>query len=210
MRVRSRAENRGCLPRPDGVNRPTGQQKEDGACAVDGLRTRDVDDAAERRPGDDRRLARGSVRGNGAREQRNRNERGEQCLHRRHLERARDTDHEDQREDRMRGQRRVRTADAQAECRERLDEHACLQHAAPIEVIGDVTCDEHEEERGNELRKADEPEIERASGQRVDLPADADGEHLVREHREYAREPEQDEWAFRAQQLAAIRHRIAA
>ena len=63
-------------------------------------------------------------------------------------------------------------------------------------MVGDMARDEHEEERRQELREADEPEVERTPGQRVDLPADGDGEHLVRDHREYAREPEQHERAL--------------
>ena len=73
---------------------------------------------------------------------------------------------------------------------ERLGDHAALQHATPIETVGDVSGDEHQQERRQELREADEAEVERATGQRVDLPAHAHREHLVRDHRGDAREPD--------------------
>ena len=45
---------------------------------------------------------------------------------------------------------------------------------------------------------ADEPEIERAVGELVHLPADADGQHLHCAGRENAREPEFEEWRVAA------------
>jgi len=60
-----------------------------------------------------------------------------------------------------------------------------------------VPCNEDQKERGNELRKPDQTEIERAAGQRIDLPPDADCKHLVRNHRGDARKPEQDERTMR-------------
>ena len=92
-----------------------------------------------------------------------------------------------------------RAADAKAQGGERFGDHAELQHAAAVEMIGDVAGDQHQEERRHELREPDEPEVERAAGQRVDLPSDGDREHLVRDHREHAREPEQHERPVREQ-----------
>ena len=68
----------------------------------------------------------------------------------------------------------------------RLDDLADAHDAAPIVAVGDVTDDQHQRHRGQELREPDKPEVERAAGQRVDLPADRDRLHLVREHRRSA------------------------
>ena len=84
-------------------------------------------------------------------------------------------------------------AERESAGRERFDDHARLQHATSIESIGDVSGDQHQQERRNELGKPDEPEVERAARQSIDLPADADRQHLVRDHRGDAREPEQNE-----------------
>jgi hypothetical protein len=53
--------------------------------------------------------------------------------------------------------------------------------------------DQDEHERRQELHEADDPEIERASRERIDLPADSDGEHLVGDDRRDASEPQEDE-----------------
>ena len=81
---------------------------------------------------------------------------------------------------------------AERECAggERFHDHARLQDAAPIETVGNVSRDQHQQKRRNELREADEAKVERAIRQRIDLPADADGEHLVRDHCSDARKPE--------------------
>jgi hypothetical protein len=76
-------------------------------------------------------------------------------------------------------------------------------------VIRGVPCDEDEKERRYELGEADETEIERAPRERIHLPADTHRKHLVRNHREHARKPEEDERALRAQLFAGARHRDA-
>ena len=75
-------------------------------------------------------------------------------------------------------------------------------------MIGDVAGWQHQQERRQELGEADEPEVERAPGQRVHLPTDGDGEHLVREHREDPREPEPHERVLGAKPPAAVTTRV--
>jgi hypothetical protein len=55
---------------------------------------------------------------------------------------------------------------------------------------------QHQQKRRDELRESDEAKVERAVRQRIDLPADANGKHLVRDHRGDARKPEEDERAL--------------
>ena len=73
------------------------------------------------------------------------------------------------------------------------DELAHAEDAPAIEAIGDVPDDQHERKRRQELHEADETEVERAAGQRVDLPADGDRQHLIRHDRRDPREPQAGE-----------------
>jgi hypothetical protein len=47
-----------------------------------------------------------------------------------------------------------------------------------VAAIGDLSDQERQEDDRQELRQADQPEIERAAGQRVELPAHRDAQHL--------------------------------
>lgn len=59
--------------------------------------------------------------------------------------------------------------------------------------VGDVAREQQERDGRKELREPDKPEIERAAGQRVDLPADRDHLHLQADIGEGAHTPEQHE-----------------
>jgi len=63
---------------------------------------------------------------------------------------------------------------------------AANQEFAAVENVGDVTRQEEEHDAGEELRQADEAEVEGALGDFVDLPADGDGLHFEGEHDEAA------------------------
>ena len=63
---------------------------------------------------------------------------------------------------------------------------AANQDFAAVENVGDVACQEKQNNTGEELRQADEAEVEGALGDFVDLPADGDGLHFEGEHDEAA------------------------
>ena len=63
---------------------------------------------------------------------------------------------------------------------------AANQDFAAVENVGDVARQEEEHDTGEELRQADEAEVEGALGDFVDLPADGDGLHFEGEHDEAA------------------------
>ena len=52
---------------------------------------------------------------------------------------------------------------------------------APRQAVGELPGRQREERQRQELHEPDEPEVERVAVDRVDLPADRDGEHLRRE-----------------------------
>ena len=64
---------------------------------------------------------------------------------------------------------------------------AANQDFAAIENVGDMTRQEEEHDAGEELRQADEAEVEGALGDFVDLPANGNGLHLRGEDDEEAR-----------------------
>ena len=176
-----------------------GQQEQEDSDHVHGTRTRDVEEAADRRPDDHRRLRGRRIARDCAWKHRARHQCRQERRHRRHLESAPGADDKDQREDRVFGDPALETAESQTRRGERLDNHANLEDDAPVESVGDVAGDQHQQERRNELREADKTEVERAAGQRIDLPTHADGEHLIRDHRGDPRKPIQNERALREQ-----------
>ena len=98
----------------------------------------------------------------------------QQSRHCRPLERARGGADGDEREDsspiepahdRSQGQRRRRQG------RHQFTE---ADNSAPVVAVGHVTYGKRQHHHGHELHEPDEPQIERASGQRVEMPADGD------------------------------------
>jgi len=79
-----------------------------------------------------------------------------------------------------------------------VDEWSC-SNIPNIYAVGDVTDDEQQRDRRRELREADQAEIECAIRQRVHLPANGDGLHLIGESAREPRDPEADERAMRQQ-----------
>src|SRR6266540_3793309 len=64
---------------------------------------------------------------------------------------------------------------------------------APVVSVSRLPGGEGQDDGRDELRETDEPEVERAAGQRVELPAHRDGLHVHGERGEDARAPEQGE-----------------
>ena len=83
--------------------------------------------------------------------------------------------------------------DQQRGGRDRLDDLAGDQHEAAVVAIGHLSDHEEQQHRGNELDQPDQAEIERIVGQRVELPADRDDQHVVADRHGDPREPEQHE-----------------
>ena len=73
---------------------------------------------------------------------------------------------------------------------ESLADEADAHDRAAREAIRHRAGDEHEHQRRQELRQADETEVEGIAGQVVDLPSDRHGLDLDREARRQMRDPE--------------------
>ena len=69
-------------------------------------------------------------------------------------------------------------ADGQRRGGEALERLADLQQAAPVVAVGDLARHQHERGHRQELDEADEPEVERAAGERVHLPGHRHAQHL--------------------------------
>ena len=110
-----------------------------------------------------------------------------QCLRGRHRERTR---HAEQRH-----HREHRTGRAQIQERERqqadraghVEEVAAREDLAPIVVIRGMAGGQDQQDERQELRQADQAEVQRIRSRRVDLPADRDGLHLHGKRAERAR-----------------------
>jgi hypothetical protein len=109
---------------------------------------------------------------------------------RRHLEGARGANHRDQREDRVLADTVARAQQREQQGRATLDELAQADDTAPVVTVCDMTDDEQQRDRRQELREPDQAEVEHASRQRVDLPTDGNRLHLVGEYRRQPRDPE--------------------
>ncbi len=62
-----------------------------------------------------------------------------------------------------------------------FERHAEGDDLAAVVAVGDVADDERERGHGQELGEADEAQVERAAGERIDLPAHGDGDDLERQ-----------------------------
>ena len=195
------------MDQADEINHRAGHQEKRDAACVDSGRAGDVDEAAERRPGDDRRLSRRGVACQRTWKQSARHEQRKQCRHRRHLKCPRSAHDENQHEDQALGDPALIAAERESAGGERLDDHARLQDATSIETVGDVSCRQHQHKRWNELHESDKAKIERAVRQRIDLPANADGQHLIGHCRGRAREPEAGEGAMAKRRYVRGAHR---
>src|SRR5207253_202088 len=75
----------------------------------------------------------------------------------------------------------------------RLDELAYRCDQAAVVPVRDLADDQGEEHDRRELRETDQPEVQRAAGQLVELPPDGDPQHVERDVGEHPRAPEQGE-----------------
>ncbi len=166
-----------------------------------------VKEAAERRPADRRKLHRGGGGGDRPGKQRCRHNRRQQGLLGRGLERARDPEDEDGREDEFFGDPSGDRREHERGRDRRLDDLANLQHAAPVVPVGDLAGHQHEHRHWQELHKADETEVEGAAGQLIHLPGDGDAHHHEAERRAGARAPIEHE---RTMAQDGVRHGVVA
>jgi hypothetical protein len=74
-----------------------------------------------------------------------------------------DADDEDQRKYQMLGDLSLIAVESETAGRERFGDHARLQHPPSIEAVRDMSRDQHQQDRRNELRKPDQVEVERAT-----------------------------------------------
>ena len=79
-------------------------------------------------------------------------------------------------------------------------------HGPPRDAIGELAGRQREERQRQELGEPDEPEVERAVADRVDLPADRDNHHLRREAVREQRSPEKPEAAHAESRGQALPH----
>ena len=87
---------------------------------------------------------------------------------------------------------------------DRLDDLAGRQDRAAVIAIGHLPDHQHQQDAGDELHEADEPEVERIAGQFVELPADRHHQHLVGHRGRHAREPELHERAVPQDEVGVI------
>ncbi len=156
-------------------------------------RTGEIDEAADRRARDRRELPGTRIHRDRAREQRGRHQVRHDRLPRRHRERARDAEHDHHREYRPGDGEPGQREREQRERAQALERDAQCEDARAVAAIGDVACGQHQQHERQELGQANQAEVERLAGDRVDLPADRDRLHLHRDRREQPRRQEAHE-----------------
>ena len=127
------------------------------------------------------------------RDQLARHEGRHQRAHRGPLERARGADDGDEREHPLDAEPSGQRAERERRRGDALHALADARDHPPVVTIGRLADQEGQKNHRQELREPDEPEVERAARERVHLPADRDGLHVIRERREDSREPEERE-----------------
>ncbi len=165
-------------------------REQSGDRRIDDVRAGEIDEAADRRPGNRRDLPGARVHRDGAREQRRRHEVRHDRLPRRHRERARDTEHDHDAEHRPGNLEPGEREGEQRERAKKLERDAQREDPSAVVPVGDVACRQHQQHERQELRETDQAEVERIAGDRVDLPADGDRLHLHRDRCEQARRQE--------------------
>ena len=133
-----------------------------------------------------------------------RHEVGQQRLAGRHREGARNAEQHHHREHRPRRLEAVRSEREQQQRAGALEREARRQDAAPVAAVGEVTGRQDQQHERQELRQADQPQVERIARDRVDLPADGHGLHLHGQRGQEARGKEAGELAIGEQCAARI------
>ena len=155
-----------------------GHKRQAGADAIVEHRPEIIEDAAEHRADQHRGLPRRDMRSDSAAEHRARRHHLQQRLHDRLLEGARRHVDCDQRIDE--GERGPVLRRHPHEPGGGQERHAVAppQHGPAVEPVGDLAGGQHQEELRNELGEPDQPEMQRAVGELIDMPADNDADHL--------------------------------
>jgi len=170
-----------------------GDEVERGDDDVDGRGAEAIQRATERRARDAGHLARRRHAGDRARDQRVRDEPRHQRRAGRVLERARGADDRHHGEHAVAAQPAAEGAERERGRRSGFGHVAGHHDEAAIAAVRDVSAHERQEDGRDELDEAHQPEIERAAGEGVELPAHRNGLHVEREHRRNPRAPEQRE-----------------
>ena len=167
---------------------------------------RSIEETSERRSDDRRELPNGGRPRHGPRQKRLWNQARHQGLRRRTTESARCAEEHEERVNRQEasiGDVRDRETEERARGDD-LDRITGHQNATPIESVRDLSGDERKRERRNELREAHVAEVDRAPGQRKDVPAHDHGQDLVPEDARDARAEVEGIVARRAGHLGRV------
>ena len=166
------------------------------ASAIDRGRTQPVEQPAEHRADDLAGLVGGGEPGGRRRHQRPRHQRRDDRHHGRDLEGARGADQRGDDVDRQRIEPAHRGAEREHAGGDRLAELAGQQDGAVVVAVGDVADQQRQHQHRHELREPEQAEIERAAGQRIELPADRHHQHLERQDRDDPADPVEGEGAM--------------
>ena len=146
---------------------------------VDHCGPKRIDETGDGGCGDGRNLeGRGAHRHCG-RQQRVRHQRGQQRLHRRHLEGPADAVCGKQHVNERQGQKVEGRAKREQQQGKELQRLRRGHHAPPLEAVGELASHRHQHQLGEELHQPDKSERKGAARQIVDLPGDRHGKHLV-------------------------------
>ena len=171
-------------------------------------RSHHVEEPAEGGPHDLGGLPGGDDPGHRPRDEGARHHVGHQRGHGRVLEGLRRAEQRDQAEDARLALPAADSAQGQGRGRGGLHRLAQRRDQAPIAPIGHLPDHQGEHDHGHELGEADQAQVERAAGERVELPAHRDAEHGEPHVGEDARGQQQRE--RRVAQQRGIRNRALA
>ena len=157
-------------------------ERHDEACAEGDGGAGEIDEAAERRAGDDRDLLRGGAPGDRLRELLARHEERRERLRRRAGERARGAGEHQRAVERPRRAGLHRHQNEQQGGSHRLDEVRGEEHEAPVGAVGEIACGQGEERDRQKCGEAGPAERHRIARQVVEVPADRHPLHIGGEH----------------------------
>jgi hypothetical protein len=137
-----------------------------------------VEQAAEHRAGDHGHVEGRGGQGDGLAEILVRHQVAQHGLRGRHHEGARAAEQHQHREHRPHHLAAAEGKGQQQGAHQQLHQHAQHDDLAPVVAVGDVAGPQDQHQEGGELGQADQPEVEQAAGNLVDLPANGDALHL--------------------------------
>ena len=183
------------MPRGQVEHQQAGDHIENHGRAVDPDAAKGIQQAAEGRRDDGRRLLGGLCSGNGAGEQRGGNDTWQQCLGGRHLERTRGAEQKREDEDHFPGDMAGGAANRQGQGNQGLQRLTDRRDFTPVIAVGDMPGVQHEQHARGKFHQTDQAQIQHVAGQLIEVPADGHGEHLKAAGGKYPSQPERDERA---------------